>query len=327
MRPGAMRPGAIRPGRHSQWNGCWAHRSSIVALATPFRRNALDLSALALLCERQVAHGTGALLACGSTGEASSLSRAEYAEVVNTVVACAAGRVPVIAGCGAVSTGDATKLADAARRAGADALLCSAPPYVRPTQEGLAAHIRAVAAAGALPVMLYDVPGRTGVRFTDATVAALANNGTICAIKDAAGDLTRVARLHQLCGAGLRQYSGDDGTASAYRAMGGEGCVSVTANIAPALCALLQRAWSEHDIQAARRASDMLAPLSEALFMESNPIPLKAALAMLGLAHEDLRLPLTPAQPATRRALEAALPKLAAAEEMAASCLGRELMT
>ena len=289
---------------------------SLVALATPFLDGALDEAALARMCERQVCAGTAALVVCGSTGEAAALTEDEQARAIRVAVATAAGRVPVIAGCSAAATDAAARLAATAVRHGADAVLSAAPCYVRPTQDGIAAHLRAVAHAADRPVMLYDIPGRTGVAIADATVAALFERRLIWALKDAAGDLGRVQRLRALCGAGLLQFGGDDVTAPAYRAIGGDGCVSVSANLVPALCAQLHAAWDRGNLPLFAATRDRLAPLHDALAAESNPIPVKAALAQLGLCGPQLRLPLTSATQATcarlAQVLEALMPAEAA---------------
>ncbi len=234
---------------------------SVTALVTPFRDGRVDDNALATLCERQIKGGTAALVVCGSTGEAAALSPAEHAHVVATAVDTASNRVPVIAGCSAQATEAATVLAVAAARNGAAALLCAPPPYSRPTQEGITAHVRAVAHAADLPVILYDIPGRVGVAVADETVARLHESGLVMAIKDAAGDLSRPVRLRALCGGDLTQFSGDDATAPAYRAMGGHGCISVSANLTPALCAEMHAAWDQVDLIEFARIRDLLAPL------------------------------------------------------------------
>jgi len=281
--------------------------SSIAALASPFRCGRLDEAALAVMVERQIQRGTSALVVSGSTGEAAMLSLSEHARLVRLVSVIAAGRVPVIAGCTASATEMASGLAVAAARAGADALLLAPPPYVKPTQAGITAHVKAVARAADLPVILYDVPSRVGVAVADATVAELHATGVAVALKDATGDLSRVRRLRSLCGPSLLQFTGEDGLAAAYRAMGGNGCISVTANVAPALCAALHRAWETGQQHRFETLRDMLAPLHAALFLESNPIPLKAALRALGLCEDTLRAPLTAATETTRSTLRAVL--------------------
>jgi 4-hydroxy-tetrahydrodipicolinate synthase len=291
---------------------------SLTALVTPFRQTRVDWDALSRLSERQIARGTAALIVCGSTGEAAGLTQPEYARAVHTVVEAAAGRVPVIAGCTALSTSAAIALGCEAATAGADALLCAVPPYVKPTQEGIFAHIRAIAHATDLPIVLYDVPSRAGVPIADDTVARLYDAQFIVGLKDATADLSRPPRLRARCGDRFMQWSGDDATAPGYRAMGGHGCISVTANVAPALCALLHAAWDHGDLVRFAELRDRLDPLHHALFVESNPIPVKAALASLKLCSDEVRLPLTRATPATVAKLEAVLAPIMREEEQAA---------
>jgi 4-hydroxy-tetrahydrodipicolinate synthase len=289
----------------------------VTALVTPFRNGQIDGSALSALCERQIRGGTAALVVCGSTGEAAALAPAEQARVVAVAVEAAANRVPVIAGCNAPATEAATVLAIGAARNGAAALLCAPPPYSRPEQAGIAAHVRAIAHAADLPVILYDIPKRVGATIADETVARLHESGLVMAIKDAAGDMSRPVRLRALCGGELIQFSGDDATAPAYRAMGGHGCISVAANLTPALCAQMHAAWDRCDLIGFGRIRDLLAPLHQALAAESNPIPVKAALCMTGLCNGDLRLPLTRAGSFTLEALGGLLPDLIRAEDEA----------
>jgi 4-hydroxy-tetrahydrodipicolinate synthase len=293
--------------------------SSAVAVPTPFRDNRIDSEALARLCERHAERATSAIFVCGSTGEAASLSPSEHAQVVSVAVEAAARRLPIIAGCTATATEMAVALAAAAARAGADGLLCAAPPYSKPTQEGITEHIRAVAHASDLPLVLYDVPSRSAVQIADGTVAALHEQGLIGAIKDATADLSRPPRLRAMCGDALLQMSGDDATAAAYRAMGGHGCVSVTANVTPLLCAMLHRAWESGDLARFADLRDLLDPLHAALFTESNPIPVKAALEDLGLCAATVRLPLTRAVASTRDRLRCVLGTVIEAEECAAA--------
>jgi 4-hydroxy-tetrahydrodipicolinate synthase len=291
---------------------------SLTALATPFRQTRVDWDALARMSERQIARGTATLIVCGSTGEAAALTQSEYSRAVHTVVEAVAGRVPVIAGCTAFSTSGAIALGIEAASAGADALLCAVPPYVKPTQEGIFAHIRAIAHAADLPVVLYDVPSRAGVGITDDTVARLHDNQFIVGLKDATADLSRSPRLRDRCGDRFMLWSGDDATAPAYRAMGGNGCISVTANVAPALSALLHAAWDNGDLARISELRDQLDPLHGALFLESNPIPVKAALASLKLCTNEVRLPLARATPATEAKLQAVMAPIMQAEEQAA---------
>jgi 4-hydroxy-tetrahydrodipicolinate synthase len=291
---------------------------SLTALATPFRDVHVDWDALSRLSERQISRGTAALIVCGSTGEAAALSQQEYARAVRTVVGIAAGHAPVVAGCTAPSTSVSIALGIEAATAGADALLCAVPPYVKPTQEGIFAHIRAIAHATDLPIVLYDVPSRSGVAITDDTVARLHDAQLIVGLKDATADVTRPVRLRARCGDAFMQWSGDDGTAPGYRAMGGHGCISVTANVTPALCALMHRAWDNGDLGRFATLRDLLDPLHTVLFRESNPIPVKAALASLGLCLDEVRLPLTRATPATQERLLAVMRQVMLSEEHAA---------
>ncbi|WP_240046905.1 4-hydroxy-tetrahydrodipicolinate synthase [Paracraurococcus ruber] len=293
---------------------------AIPALVTPFRAEdaGLDLPALVALAQRAWRRGAAAVVVGGSTGEGPALRPEEHAQAVRAV---ADAGVPVIAGVGAPCTEAAALLAQAAERCGAAALLCSAPPYVKPGQDGLRAHVRAVAAASGLPVVLYDVPSRAGVAFADETIARLHEANLVHALKDATGDLSRVPRLRALCGAGLPQLSGDDATALAHLAMGGSGCVSVSANLVPALCAALQGAWRAGDLARAGALRDRLAPLDAALFVESNPIPVKAALGLLRLCDPVPRLPLTRAGQPTLAHLARILGEVMAAEEAEARAM------
>jgi len=298
-----------------------ALRGVLPALVTPFLAGdpgELDLHALSRLATRATRRGAAGLVVCGSTGEAPALSPAEHARTVACVAEASDGR-PLVAGVGAPCTEAAAGLAVAAEHLGATALLVSAPPYVKPGQEGLRAHVRAVAAATELPIMLYDVPSRAGVSFGDETIARLFEDGHVQALKDASGDLSRPPRLARLCGPELVQLSGDDATALAHLAMGGQGCVSVTANIAPALCATLQAAFTTRDLSFAATLRDLLGPLDAALFAETNPIPVKAALGLLGLCASGLRLPLIRAEPATGTRLSRALAPVMEREEATAA--------
>ena len=296
-----------------------AFAGSMTALATPFHNGAIDRLAFTRLCERQIDRGTTALVVCGSTGEAAALRIEEQATLIDVAVDAAARTIPVIVGCGGPSTEVAGTVAELAAKRGADALLCAPTPYVKPTQDGIVAHIRTLAHLSDLPVILYDVPGRTGVAIKDETIARLFERGLAIGIKDATADLGRLPRLRTLCGSGLIQLSGDDATAGAYRAAGGHGCISVTANLTPSLCALLHRSWDRGDLASFARIRDLLAPLHDALFLESNPIPLKAALAMLNLAPGDLRLPLTRATQSTQEKLVDLLTQIMGLEESVAA--------
>jgi 4-hydroxy-tetrahydrodipicolinate synthase len=296
-------------------------RGSIPALPTPFLAGdpaSLDRTALARLAERAERGGSSAVVVAGSTGEGPALQPEEHAEAMRVVADALRGRIPVIAGVGAPSTEAASALAATAERCGAAALLVSAPPYVRPTQEGLRAHVRAVAATSGLPIVLYDVPSRAAAAFTDETIARLRADGVIHALKDATADLARPVRLRRLCGDDFPQLSGDDATTLAHRAMGGTGCISVTANVVPTLCASLHAAWDAQRPSSALHLGRLLAPLHDALFAETNPIPLKAALGLLELCDPTPRLPLTRAAMETVKRLKEIVPHLLV--EDAAGC-------
>ena len=288
---------------------------SFTALPTPFNAGNIDVDSLARLCERQIDRGTAALVACGSTGEAGSLLPDEYRLAIRVVVDTAAGRVPVIAGCSAQSTDVAIERAIDAVANGATALLCAPPAYVKPTQDGIIRHLEAIQEAAKLPVLAYDVPSRTGVSIADETLVRLCERGIVFGLKDATADLSRPPRLRARCGDRFLQMSGDDATSAAYRAAGGHGCISVTANVAPALCSLMHRSWEDCNLMAFGIVRDQLADLSDLLFLESNPIPIKAALSLLGLIKAELRLPLTSPRRETLERLEKPLASVMALEE------------
>lgn len=292
---------------------------SMTALATPFKDGQIDGLAFVSLCERQIERGTNALVVCGSTGEAAALNPEEQALLIRLAVTTARGQVPVIAGCGGPSTEAAAVIASLAATCGAAGLLCAPTPYVKPSQEGIIAHMRMLAHISDLPLVVYDVPRRVGVAIKDETVAALFERGLIIGIKDATADLSRPPRLQALCGADFVQMSGDDATAAAYRAAGGHGCISVTANLVPSLCASVHLSWDTGDLTSFAHIRDLLAPLHDALFTESNPVPLKAALAILDLATSEVRLPLIRATEATKDRLAGILTQLISREEWMAS--------
>jgi 4-hydroxy-tetrahydrodipicolinate synthase len=291
---------------------------SVVALATPFRGGRIDEDAFAALCGRQVDRGTTALVPCGTTGEAPLLAPEEHKRLVELAVAAAHGRVPVIAGAGTCGTEASIALAQQAERAGASALLCVTPYYLRPTQEGVIRHVRAIHDAVGLPILLYDVPSRTACALNDETVRRLAELPRVIGLKDATADLRRPGRLLRLIGEDFLLLSGDDATQADFRLAGGHGCISVTANVAPALCAALHQAWDAADLVTLHDITRTLAPLHAALFLESNPIPVKRALHRLGLVTDELRLPLTPLGAEADVRLRAALESVVPAEEMAA---------
>lgn len=290
-------------------------RGSIAALVTPYSGNGIDLDCFAGLIRRQIERGTAAIVAGGSTGEAALLADEEHARLIETAAAAARRRVPVIAGIGSPSTERAVFLARQSERHGADMLLCSAPSYIRPTQEGIFRHIKAIHDAVRLPILLYDVPARAACGFADETIGRLSELARVIGLKDATADLGRPARLRQLAGTDFLQFSGDDATALHYRVAGGHGCISVVANIAPALCARMHKHFETDDMLAGMRLNACLQPLVQVLSLESNPIPVKHALARLGLCAGTLRLPLTPLSTAAQAPVEAALEAAWAKEE------------
>lgn len=268
---------------------------SIVALVTPMRSDgSVDWAALERLLDLHVQAGTAAIGAVGTTGESATLNVSEHCDVITFCVRHCAGRIPVVAGTGANSTWEAIELTRAAAAAGADACLLVTPYYNRPTQRGLFEHFKAINDAVAVPQILYNVPGRTAVDMSNDTVVRLAELDHIVGIKDATGDLARGVDLIKRCGEVLAIYSGDDPTAMELMLAGGNGNISVTANVAPALMARLCALALAGEREQAEAVNARLAPLNKALFLESNPIPVKWALCQRGLIDAGIRLPLTP---------------------------------
>ena len=280
---------------------------SLVAMPTPFADGQVDEKSIAALCARQIAGGTSAIVVCATTGEAPSLSHAEQRRVIEVAVRAVDGRIPVIAGAGTSGTAASIELACQAEDAGAAALLCVTPYYVRPTQEGIFQHMRAIHDAVNIPLILYDVPTRTGCALADDTVVRLAGLPRVVGLKDATGDLGRLARLRARVKGDFLLLSGDDVTQAEHRRAGGDGCISVTANVAPRLCAQMHAAWDTGDVQTFEHLAEFVAPLSRVLFVETNPIPVKHALHQLGLISNELRLPLLPLSAEHRKAVQAAL--------------------
>jgi 4-hydroxy-tetrahydrodipicolinate synthase len=263
------------------------------ALPTPFDQDGnIDAAAFERLCDLQIAAGATALVVAGTTGEAPTLSPRERQELIRIAVARSRGCIPVIAGAGANATAHAVELTKDAEAARADAILSVVPYYNKPTQAGLYAHFREIAESTGLPVMLYDVPSRTACSLADETVARLAELPRVIGLKDAAGDATRPARLRPLVGTDFRLLCGDDALALAYLALGGDGCISVTSNVAPGLCRNMFLAWKRGESVRAQRLAQPIGQLTAALFRESSPVPLKYALALLGLMSPRVRLPL-----------------------------------
>jgi 4-hydroxy-tetrahydrodipicolinate synthase len=271
-------------------------KGSWPALVTPFRDGKVDEKAFVALVERQVVNGSHALVPCGTTGEASTLSHEEHRHVVELCVKTSAGRVPVIAGAGSNSTDEAISLLQHAKTVGAHAALVVNPYYNRPSQDGVYAHYKTLNDAVQLPIFLYNVPVRTGADLPPELIGRLSQLPNVIGIKDASADLARVARHTAMCGKDFIQISGEDPTQVGFNALGGVGCISVTANVAPKQVAMVQNACLQGDYSLARNVNDTLARLHRALFLEASPAPTKYALAKLGLCAEDVRLPLVPVQ-------------------------------
>jgi 4-hydroxy-tetrahydrodipicolinate synthase len=282
-------------------------RGSIVALVTPFRNGAIDEDSLQSLVDWHIEQGTHGIVPVGTTGESPTLSHAEHERVVEVVIEAAARRLPVIAGAGSNSTAEAISLARHAKLAGADAILVVTPYYNKPTQAGLYAHFRAIHDAVDLPLLIYNIPGRSVVDMTVETMAELAKLEHVVGVKDATCDLVRPLLTAQACGDDFCQLSGEDGTALAFLASGGHGCISVTANAAPRLCAQMHEAWQRGDPVEALAIQCRLTPLNKALFVETSPAPVKYALARLGRCSAAVRLPLVEPRESSKQAVEAAM--------------------
>ena len=282
-------------------------RGSITALITPFCDGKVDSKAFQSFVEWQIAQGSHGLVPCGTTGESATLSHAEHRHVVELCIEAAAGRVPVIAGAGSNSTVEAVDLAKHAQGAGADAVLVVTPYYNKPNQAGLYAHFKAINDAIDLPIFIYNIPGRSVIDMSVETMARLAQLPNIRGVKDATADLARTSKQRLACGPDFVQLSGEDGTALGFNAHGGVGCISGTANVAPALCSAFQEATLAGDYKTALALQDRLMPLHTALFVEPNPAPAKYAAARLGLCAPDLRLPMVPVSAETAARLDAAL--------------------
>lgn len=267
---------------------------SLPALITPFSWGEVSEGELRHMVELQIEAGAGGIVACGTTGESPTLTQAEHARVARICVEAAAGRVPVIGGAGSNSTAHAVELTQAVKNAGASAALVVAPYYNRPSQEGIVRHFTAIHYHVDFPIIVYNVPSRTMVDISVETMGRLATFPNIIGVKDATGDISRVARHRALCGEDFILLSGDDGSALAFNAAGGQGCISVTANVAPKAFADMQKATLAGDFAAARAIDAKLASLHKALFVEPSPAPAKYACAQLGLCSEDVRLPIVP---------------------------------
>jgi 4-hydroxy-tetrahydrodipicolinate synthase len=281
-------------------------RGSLPALVTPFRNGEVDVDTLKKLVDWHVEQGSHGIVPVGTTGESPTLSHEEHDMVVEIVVRQVAGRVPVIAGAGSNNTIETVRLVEAAKKAGADAALVVTPYYNKPTQRGLIAHFTAAAECG-LPIVIYNIPGRSVVDMTPATMGELAKLPMIVGVKDATGDLSRVPKTRITCGKDFIQLSGEDATALGFNAHGGVGCISVTANVAPRLCAEFQEATLAGDYRKALDYQDRLMPLHEAIFMEPGVAGAKYGLSLLGMVSDEVRSPLTTLTDGTKSAIRAAM--------------------
>jgi 4-hydroxy-tetrahydrodipicolinate synthase len=293
-------------------------KGSITALITPFEGESVDYDAYARLVEFQIQSGTHGLVPVGTTGESPTLSHEEHRSVVETCIAAAKGRVPVIAGAGSNSTAEAVSLARFAEKAGANAVLVVTPYYNKPTQEGLYRHFKAINDAIDIPIIMYNIPGRSVVDMSVATMARLFELKNIAGVKDATASPVRASQQRLTLGEGFNQLSGEDATALAFNAHGGHGCISVTSNVAPKLCAEFQNACAAGDFRKALELHDRLMPLHEALFVETSPGPVKYAASRLGFCKPDARLPLAPVTEQTKAAVDAALEKAGLLQRQAA---------
>jgi 4-hydroxy-tetrahydrodipicolinate synthase len=277
------------------------------ALVTPFRDGGVDEPALRRLIREQIAAGVDGIVPCGSTGESATMNHAEHQRVISIAIEEAAGKVKVMAGTGSNNTAEAISLTTYAKNAGADAALLISPYYNKPTQEGHVAHYRAIADAAGLPLFVYNIPGRTGVNILPETIAKMAEHPMIVGVKEASGSLDQISRILQLTDGRMTVLSGDDSLTLPLMAVGGHGVIAVVSNVAPAKTVAMVRAARADDYETARKLHYELLPIIQALFTETNPIPVKAAMALLGKCGPELRMPLTPITEPNRRRLEAVL--------------------
>jgi 4-hydroxy-tetrahydrodipicolinate synthase len=282
-------------------------KGSFVALITPFTDHGVDEKAFQKFVEWQIGEGTQGVVPCGTTGESPTLSHPEHERVIELCVEVARGRIPVIAGTGSNSTEEAISLTRHAKKAGADAALVVTPYYNKPTQEGLYQHYKAIHDAVDLPIVIYNIPGRSVIDMSIDTMARLAELPGIVGVKDSTADLARPLATRVQIGPEFCQLSGEDATATGFLAQGGHGCISVTANIAPRLCAEMHNAWGQGDVKRMEAARDRLAPLHRALFLETSPGPVKYGAKLLGLGGDKVRLPLVVPGEATRTAVREAM--------------------
>jgi 4-hydroxy-tetrahydrodipicolinate synthase len=282
-------------------------KGSFTALVTPFKNGSVDEEAYRGLIDWQLAEGTSGLVPVGTTGESPTLSHQEHHQVVEWCIEQVRGRAPVIAGAGSNSTAEAIDMSREAEKAGADAVLVVTPYYNKPTQEGLYQHFKAINDAIGIPIIIYNIPPRSVIDMSVDTMKRLFELKNIAGVKDATASMVRVSQQRQAMGAGFNQLSGEDATALGFMAHGGHGCISVTANVAPRLCAEFQGACLKGDFAAALKLQDKLMPLHHALFIETNPAPAKYALSVLGKCAETVRLPMVPVAEKTRMAVREAM--------------------
>lgn len=283
-------------------------KGSITALVTPFADGRVDEGALRALIDWQIEEGSSGLVPCGTTGESPTLTHAEHKQVVEITVKTVGGRIPVIAGAGSNSTAEAIDFVRHAQEAGADGLLVVSPYYNKPTQEGIYQHFKAIDAEAEIPIIVYNIPGRSVIDIQVETLARIFSDcKNVSGVKDATGNLLRPSLERMACGKDFNLLTGEDGTALGYMAHGGHGCISVTANIAPRLCAEFQRACRGGDFASALEIQDRLMPLHRALFLETSPAGPKYALERLGRIRGDLRLPLVPVSSSVREQIDRAM--------------------
>lgn len=282
-------------------------KGSMPAMVTPFNNGALDIVTLSALVQWHIKEGSHGLVPVGTTGESPTLSHAEHGRVIEEVVKAAAGRIPVIAGAGSNNTAEGIELVQHAQKVGAQAALVVTPYYNKPTQAGLIAHFTALHDASDLPLIIYNIPGRSVVDMSPETMGILAKLPRIIGVKDATGKIERVSMQRASCGADFVQLSGEDATALGFNAHGGVGCISVTANVAPKLCAAFQEATLRGDYKAALEIQDRLMPLHEAIFIEPGLVGAKYGLSLLGLCSEEVRLPLVMLTNPTKAKIKSAM--------------------
>jgi 4-hydroxy-tetrahydrodipicolinate synthase len=293
-------------------------KGSITALITPFKNGLLDEEALRRVVEWQITEGTHGLVPTGTTGESPTLNFDEHKRVIDITIETSRGRVPVIAGTGSNSTDEAIELSVHAEKSGADGILIVNPYYNKPTQDGLFHHFKAINDSVGIPIVIYNIPSRTNVDMSVDTMARVYELKNVVGVKDATANLARVSQQRAAMGPEFNQLSGEDATALGFTAHGGHGCISVASNVAPRLCSELQNALMKGDFPAALKQQDRLMPLFDAMFVETNPGPVKYAASRLGLCSAEMRLPLIPVTEQTKKAVDAVLIKVGLLQAAAA---------